>query len=108
VLRWHLREKEALARVDALNLIRSQMPPRSELSKMEAIAKKYDLVISSSGNNEAKRRDLVGQYVFKQVLGAREEFCRERNKQFLLENSAPYRLLYWFYYSVTQTNFEKN
>jgi hypothetical protein len=100
MFRWQLNEKEATARAEALHLIGSEMPPKCELSKMEAVANKYHLEVPSSGTNEVKRRDLVGQFVLSKVLTTRELFCRERDKQFLIENSAPYRLLYWFYYSA--------
>ncbi len=99
-MRQILETKEKEARVASLNLMTNELPPLSSFNEIKGVALKYDLILTDSKNNEALRRDVVGQKMLADVLKARDAFCRERDKAFLAQNSAPFRLLYYFYYSA--------
>lgn len=97
-MRAALEKLEKDARKNTLDLMNKILPPHSSEKALERVASLYDLELPKSGQNEARRRSLVGQRILSEILKARETWCRERSKDFVIENSSPFRVLYWFYY----------
>jgi hypothetical protein len=92
-----MQKAETHASAEALARAAQEIPPFCTLKMIESFAQRNYIQVPSSNTNEEKRKFVLVQYVMRSVKRARAAFVRGRDKDFILDNSIPFRILYWFF-----------